>query len=381
MASTATIQPAWTLQSQGTAAVGRYHDGAFLQQLSTTPNQVYRAGVIPSVGTSGNGVPIDLLTIQTGSPSMGVQIYPGSCVVANASRGPYVAESSVAQTLTVSTADPTNPRWDLVYAQVIDTVASDTGSTITQLGIVTGTPAGSPTLPPLPTNGVCIPLAKVVVPAGVSSVVNANITDLRKSAAVGRGPRFLLGGDALSDPGYCFGELRQRFLTAYGANLVVTDYWGFDSNWHGMNTLPIAQPTQTGFGSLAAGATTTIAAVTIPDPGWPYHIVTGGMVDFGAASASQSLLMSVNVGSTVINTNAITQGQGTSIVAGVGSDVNAHLTTQSSIRVQANGYTGSKTLDFVAQNGSGGAMTVYDGINHGSGAGTPYQWFIMIVPA
>jgi len=45
-----------------------------------------------------------------------------------------------------------------------------------ELVVVTGTPAGSPTDPALPDNA--LPLARVVVAAGVSSITNAAITNL-----------------------------------------------------------------------------------------------------------------------------------------------------------------------------------------------------------
>lgn len=277
MASTAAIQPAWTLQSQDTAAVGRYHDGAFLQSLSTTPNNIYRSGVIPTVMTGGNAVPIDLFVTQAGTPNMTVLVNPGNAVVANSSgRGPYVCENTGTQTLTVATSDPTNPRIDLVYLQVIDTVAGDTGSSTTQVGIVTGTPASSPSVPALPTNGVSIPLVQVRVNATVTSITNSNITDVRKGAAVGRGPRFLLPGDSLSDPGFCCGELRQRRLSSYPANgsdTIVTDKWGFDSAWHGTDDLSLSSGNITQNGSnFGFNTEVKFWTLTIPDPGWPYYV-------------------------------------------------------------------------------------------------------------
>lgn len=275
MASTVAINPAWTLQSANNAADGRAHDFAFLQQANAQPMQLARAGVIPSVATSGNATAIDLFTTQSSSPAMSVQINPGSAVAAASGRGPYIASSSSLATLTVATANGTNPRLDLVYLQVLDQAAGD-ASTATQLGIVTGTPAASPTLPSLPATGVCIPISSVLVPANATSIVNADITDLRKSAGIGRGPRFLLGGDALSDPGFCYGEQRQRRLSTYPANgtdSIVTDYWGFDSVWHGTKPLPVAS------GNIVQNTTNWVVnaetktwTLTIPDPGWAYYI-------------------------------------------------------------------------------------------------------------
>lgn len=305
MAATATIQPAWTLQSQNTAAVGRAHDLSFLAQGSTVPMAFARAGVLPTVATSGNTTAVDFFVLQSGTPAMTVGVSTGAAVVANsAGRGPYVCENTTAQTLTVTTANPSNPRLDLIYLQVIDTVAGDTGSSITQVGIVTGTASGSPVLPSLPTNGVCIPLAQVAVGAGVTSIVNANITDLRKSAAIGKGPRLLLAGDALTDPGFCYGELRQRQLSTYpsdGTNAIVTDYWGFDSKWHGLNNLVVTPAWQNGTSNIplpTANTNVTLWVASIADPGWAYNysisvnlyalVTNGGVISLQVHEVSAS---------------------------------------------------------------------------------------------
>jgi hypothetical protein len=139
-----------------------------------------------------------------------------------------------------------------------------------------------------------------------------------------------------------------------------------------------ARPTQSGFGTLGAGSTATVASFTIPDPGYPFHIVSCAMVDFGAATAGQALLLSINVDSTVINTNAITQGAGVNVLAGVGFDVNADAPIGNSLALSGSGYTGgTHVLSFVAKNSSSGTMTLYNGPS-GNG-GVPYQYFIMTV--
>lgn len=284
MASTVTIDGAWTLQNLDTAAVGRLHDGAFLQSLTTTPNTRYRAGVIPTVATQGNAFALDYFVQQNSPTGMSVLVNPGNAVVANASRGPYVTSNASVRTLTVATSDPTNPRIDLVYIQVIDN-PPDTGTTVPQVGIVTGTPAASPAVPALPTNGVCIALAQVRVNAGVSSVTNSNITDVRTSAGVGRGPRLMLPGDSLSDPGYCYGELRQRRHAGYqvgGSDAILTDYWGFDSAWHGERTLkPPSYAWQNGTSDITITTSKTgLIAVSIPDPGYAYYLAASAQINW-----------------------------------------------------------------------------------------------------
>lgn len=87
------------------------------------------------------------------------------------SDGTRVAVASSADSaVTISTADATNPRWDLVVAD------ASTGA----VSKVDGTAAASPTLPATPAGKVA--LAKVVVDANATGIANAKITDLRPRA-------------------------------------------------------------------------------------------------------------------------------------------------------------------------------------------------------
>lgn len=383
MASTVLVSPSWTLQNLNTAPVGRLHDGAFLQQVATTPNTQVRPGVIPTVGTGANSVPIDLFVSQLTSPAMSVQVQPGNWVATNASnRGPYVAGAVGITTLTVTTANPSNPRLDLVYAQVIDTAASDTGTSSSIIGIVTGTASGSPVLPALPTNGVCISLGQVAVAAGATSITNSNITDLRKSTAVGRGPRFLLPGDSLTDPGFCYGEQRQRFLSSYTTGTtgavatVVTDYWGFDSRWHGSNRLIVPQPTQTGSGTISTGSNAVISSFTIPDPGFPYHVKASGSIAWtnvsSAGIGAMGVFLYAQLDTTTPNTNIVTQGFMGNYTASAGTTNFTDCAEGNSSKLTPAGYTGSHTLNLCAST-TGSACSVATGLQ--------YQFSIEIVPA
>lgn len=377
----------WTLQLANTAQEGRFHDGAFLQALSTTPNNIFRTGVLASVATNPNTTAVDLFTQQQASPNMSVLVSPGSAALASAgaaaTRGPYIASSNSNVSVALSASNPTNPRIDVIYMQVIDTVAGDTGSSDGIISAVTGTPSGSPAVPALPTNGICIPLAQVLVTANATQILNAAITDVRKSAGIVGANRFMLPGDAISDPGFRYGELRCRTISSYltnGVQTVLTEYWGADNKWHGLNDLYVASPTQTGFGSLGNGVTTTIASIAIPDPGYAYHVETSAMVDYSASAVGAGLLLSVNMDSTTYNTNAITQGHGSTPTASTSTDVNAYAPHESSFKTTPAGFTGAHTISLVAQ-GQGAGITVFDGINHGSGAGDKYRWLIKIVPA
>jgi hypothetical protein len=93
-----------------------------------------------------------------------------------ANMGTYVAYNDAQITLTIATADPTNPRIDRVVMTVND--AYYTGSTNNVvLQVITGTPAGSPSAPATPANS--ISLATIAVGAAVLSINSGNITDTR----------------------------------------------------------------------------------------------------------------------------------------------------------------------------------------------------------
>ena len=90
--------------------------------------------------------------------------------------GTYMAYNDASDTLTITTANPTNPRIDRVVVTVND--AYYTGSTNNVvLQVLAGTPAGSPTAPATPANS--ISLATIAVAAGALSIGSGNITDTR----------------------------------------------------------------------------------------------------------------------------------------------------------------------------------------------------------
>jgi hypothetical protein len=101
---------------------------------------------------------------------------------ASAIAGGYRATLASSGTLTVATADPTNPRIDLVCANVVDN-GNNTSSGEVQ--IITGTPAASPSAPSAPANSVS--LAQVTVPANATSITSGDIADVRTFTAAAGG--------------------------------------------------------------------------------------------------------------------------------------------------------------------------------------------------
>ena len=121
----------------------------------------------------------DLVVSQSGTPGMSVSITAGWAIVVGnftTNMGAYSIYNDGAVTGTITTADPTNPRIDRVCLTVGDSAYTGVTNTVT-VNVVAGTPAGSPVAPATPTNS--ISLATVLVGAGVTSILNANITDTR----------------------------------------------------------------------------------------------------------------------------------------------------------------------------------------------------------
>lgn len=125
-----------------------------------------RAGVIGGAG----------LLVSPGT-GMNVLVQPGSYVVqatANPVDGAYVSTLASQATLAVATADPTNPRIDLVLAYVSDV---GTSSSFGAVEILTGTAAASPVAPTAPANSLI--LSELTVPAGATSITSGMLSDQR----------------------------------------------------------------------------------------------------------------------------------------------------------------------------------------------------------
>ena len=140
-----------------------YHVASTFYSTGTSALQVM-SGVMPSSGQ---------LAVTPGS-GLAVTVATGACVVANSSGstyGGYLMTNMSSGSLTVATADTTNPRIDIVCVTVSDlgTSASDAF-----IQIITGTPAASPTAPAAPANSLV--LVNITVPANATSLTAANIT-------------------------------------------------------------------------------------------------------------------------------------------------------------------------------------------------------------
>jgi hypothetical protein len=122
----------------------------------------------------------DSLAVTQNSPTgLSILVASGWAAIVGttqANMGTYVGYNDATVVLSITTADPTNPRIDRVCLTVND--AYYTGAINNAvLQVVAGTPAGSPVAPALPANS--ISLATVAVGAGATAITNANITDTR----------------------------------------------------------------------------------------------------------------------------------------------------------------------------------------------------------
>jgi hypothetical protein len=124
----------------------------------------------------------DLQVTQSAVPGMSVAVGAGWANIIGtyqANMGAYQAYNDAATNLTITAANGSNPRIDLVCVTVSDAYYTGALNTVA-FNVVAGVPAGSPVVPATPTNSLA--LAQVAVGAGVTTISNANITDLRVAA-------------------------------------------------------------------------------------------------------------------------------------------------------------------------------------------------------
>jgi hypothetical protein len=126
-------------------------------------------GVLQSVTN-----PLQVLAVSGMNISVGV----GSAVIPSASgatQGAYRPVNPSVAALTVATAPGSpNTRIDLVVINVVD---SGNSSSFAEVQLITGTPANPGVAPAAPTDSII--LAQIAVGSGVSSILQANITDER----------------------------------------------------------------------------------------------------------------------------------------------------------------------------------------------------------
>lgn len=125
------------------------------------------------------------VTQRAAGANMQLDIAAGVAVLTGddaAGQGRYLIRADAADTeaVTISTANPTNPRIDRVGIQLRDPSEGGSAGRDAIFSVVAGTAAASPSAPAAPNS--FLTLALVTVPAGTTSILDANITDSRTAS-------------------------------------------------------------------------------------------------------------------------------------------------------------------------------------------------------
>jgi hypothetical protein len=148
-------------------------------QAGSYPAQYDRLTAQALWATTGTIGASSLAVTENSPPGMSVRVASGWAAIVGtttSNMGVYTIFNDATDTLTITTADPTNPRIDLVCATVRDAFYSGANNDVI-FQVIAGTPAGSPVAPSLPANS--ISLATIAVGAAVTQINTANITDTR----------------------------------------------------------------------------------------------------------------------------------------------------------------------------------------------------------
>lgn len=172
MATSATLrQPPWldgiTFASQD-ARLATVAGLLIAAGSSGTTGIAARAGVRPGVGSPLLVAAASGMNITVNN---GVAFVQGSAALDS---GLWALVLDTVVTLTVTAADPSNPRIDNACLTVVDN-GDNTSTFVVQ--IQAGTPASSPVAPALPGNSLL--LATIQVNAGATSITSGNLTDQR----------------------------------------------------------------------------------------------------------------------------------------------------------------------------------------------------------
>jgi hypothetical protein len=176
------VNPPGFLQNAGsvhTAEILRENSNVLTGGGWTSASQHARGGINPALGLAYS-------VLQNGSPNMSVNVGSGHALVSGtetAKQSIYSCFNDGTVNKTITASDPSLPRIDIVVLKVQDTFYSGV-TNAWSIAVVTGVAASSPAVPAAPANSITI--GQIAVGAGVTTIVNANITDTRPFlAAVG----------------------------------------------------------------------------------------------------------------------------------------------------------------------------------------------------
>jgi hypothetical protein len=251
-------------------------------------------------GAASNGCAVSVASGMT------VNIAPGTVAVPtqnNTGTSVCVSDATEQVTLTAAPGSGTN-RYDLIICRPRGNDLDGGSNNDFIFDYVTGTPAASPTTPPVPAGTVC--LAYIYIPGASASIAAGNITDIRPGA-LAAGPTQFISAMPAASPG--------TIAPSGGATYTI-----------GNLTLPApAMVRMMVQAQIAAGATTYNAADL-------YCWVDGVQVPVGGHAAMQTNYGTGATGSQSQNPTA------------VGSVHLAAGTHTFAIRIQVGGGTGTLTI-------------------------------------
>lgn len=263
-----------------------------------------------------------------------ITVTAGTAVVQGASsttQGPYLAWLDASATLTLTAADGTNPRSDLVYLRVRDTDSDGTGARDCSPQYIAGTPGASPVTPTIPAGTSGIVLAVISVPQ--SGGGSPTVSYASRGLSVAAGAIQPVQSGLLAASGLYVGQYRHNLVT------------GFLEQWNGSAWMPYAQTlwarrTSDGAGlassttytadgvltvPLAAGATylwdgfvayTTLAAAGI-NMRWSYSGTAGSGSSYTPGAVSGSAGTTTDIAP--VRSGAANYGTGQAILGGNGT--------------------------------------------------------------
>ena len=155
-----------------------------------------------------------LAVTQNGTPNMSVNIAVGWAAIVGTStttQGTYVSYNDAVVNAAIATAPSSNSRIDLVCLTVNDAYYSGSTNNVV-VNVVTGTVAASPVAPSTPANSIA--LAQVLVGTSVTSIITANITDVRVQTTTNLPVVSLTGTQTLTNKTLTAPTITQPTITA-----------------------------------------------------------------------------------------------------------------------------------------------------------------------